>query len=146
MCHRLHHKSLILSDLEELCQQNWLQLQSHRELLSSKKWELKTGQCLQPFLRHSLNTKLTCCWSRAGRGCYWRGVGPAQTQQGRHAATSLGPSAWHVVAVSWSLPLVLRASHKLIRLVDHHALREEWGRWSIYMFFNFHVFMKEDRG
>lgn len=67
----------------------------------------------------------TCCWSGAGRGCDWRGVGPAQTQQRRHAATSLGSSARHVVTVSGSLPLVLRAGHKLIRLVDHHALRGE---------------------
>lgn len=65
----------------------------------------------------------TCCWSGAGGGRDRRGVGPAQTQQRRHAAASLW-SASSVVAVRRSLPFALGAGHKLVRLVDHHALRK----------------------
>lgn len=67
---------------------------------------------------------LTCCWSGAGRGCDWRRVGPAQAQQRRHAAPPLRSAAPAAVAVSGPLPFVLGAGHKLVRLVDHHALEE----------------------
>lgn len=68
---------------------------------------------------------LTCRWSGAGGGGDRRGVGPAQAQQRRHAAPPLWSSAPAVVAVPGSLPFVLGAGHKLVRLVNHHALKDQ---------------------
>ena len=69
--------------------------------------------------------KLTGRRSGASRRGDRGSVGPAQAQQRGHAAPSLGAAALHGAALALGpLSLVLGARHKLIRLVDHHALRE----------------------
>lgn len=70
-----------------------------------------------------LNKSLTWSWSGTCGRRHRRRVGSSQAQQRRHAAASLGSSARHVAAVSRSLAFALRARHKLVGLVDHHALR-----------------------